>query len=103
MKFLFHEFMSLTKAKQRIVELINEEYPVNSEMNNPIKKRLNSFLSTLNKTINVFIEHPYVDKVYRDSYYNYFSTKYKEYQRDAIRISFFSNNVTEKNFSTNSN
>jgi len=39
--------------------------------------------------LSVYIEYPYVDKVYRDSYYSYFSSKHKEYYRDCIRVCLF--------------
>ena len=53
-------------------------------------------LNTLEKTLIelkddlfVNIEHPYVDKIYRDGYYKYFASKRESYSRDTIRLSFF--------------
>lgn len=40
--------------------------------------------------LSLYIEYPYVDKVYRDSYYTYFSSKHNEYHRDSIRVCLFS-------------
>lgn len=37
----------------------------------------------------VLLEYPYVDKVYRNSYYRYYSSKNNEYHRDCIRVSLF--------------
>ena len=46
----------------------------------------------------VLIEYPYVDKVYRDSYYSYFSSKHNAYSRDCIRLSFFSEKISLEYF-----
>ncbi|EMK00263.1 MULTISPECIES: hypothetical protein [unclassified Leptospira] len=37
----------------------------------------------------VVFEYPYVDPLYRDSYYTYYSAKHRRYERDCIRIHFF--------------
>lgn len=60
---------------------------------------LNEYLNHLNhEKIQAYIEYPYVDKVYRDSYYHYYSTKNKAYDRNCIRISFFNDNIDWENF-----
>lgn len=66
---------------------------------------INNGLQNLQKTINelkeglyVIIEHPYVDKTYRDGYYKYFASKRDVFSRDTIRVSFFSKRVEEKDF-----
>lgn len=63
-----------------------------------IKKALNNHLLMLKDDILVFIEYPYVDKVYRDSYYNYFSTKHHQYERDCARLTLFEKDVTDNHF-----
>lgn len=55
--------------------------------------------SSFKRGINVFIEYPYVDKLYRNTYYNYFSTKHKTYERDCVRLSFFKTDVNLKQLS----
>lgn len=50
---------------------------------------LTQFLKDLKPELKMVVETDYVDKVYRDSYYSYFSTKLKDYGRSCIRISFF--------------
>ena len=37
----------------------------------------------------IFAESGYVDRVFRDSYYHYYSSKLANYKRDCIRLSFF--------------
>jgi len=44
------------------------------------------------------VEYPYVDRVYRDSYYEYFSSKRKKYNRDCLRISIFNKKITATDF-----
>lgn len=54
-----------------------------------IARKLAEFLSEMRPELMMVIESEYVDKVYRDSYYSYFSTKLKDYGRNCLRISFF--------------
>ncbi len=57
-----------------------------------LHKKLKSNLETLRRDLIVIIETEYVDKVYRDSYYRFFSTKMKDYNRNCVRLSFFEPN-----------
>ena len=50
---------------------------------------LTQFLDEMRPELKMIVETDYVDKVYRDSYYSYFSTKLKDYGRNCLRISFF--------------
>lgn len=59
---------------------------------------LSRFFEDLKENLSVFIEYPYVDKVYRDSYYTYFSSKHNHYYRDCIRVSFFDNVIKPEDF-----
>jgi len=52
----------------------------------------------LKDTIYLLAESHYVDKVYRDSYYHYYSSKLGKYKRDCIRISFFEGAISEPDF-----
>ncbi len=52
----------------------------------------------LRKDLNCFIEYPYVEKVYRDSFYNYYSTKHNSTIRNCARISFFTNKISIEDF-----
>lgn len=56
---------------------------------------LDAFLRQLNEDLFCLIEFPYVDKVYRDTYYTYFSTKHYKYSRDCIRVSLFKQELSE--------
>lgn len=60
--------------------------------------RFNSFTSELKDTLYVTLEYPYVDKTYRDTYYSYFSSKLDAFPRNAIRLSFFEEQIPEEYF-----
>ena len=47
------------------------------------------YFSVLVQNLAIVVEYPYVDKVYRNSYYRYYSGKAKPVSRDCIRLSFF--------------
>ena len=54
-------------------------------------QRIKEQLNTLRQDLKMVVETEYVDSVYRDSYYSYFSTKLKSYRRFCVRLSFFEN------------
>jgi hypothetical protein len=43
----------------------------------------------------IYVEYPYVEKFYRDTYYHFYSMKYNQYDRNCIRLSFFKDIVEE--------
>lgn len=62
-----------------------------------------SFLGTSNEEITIVLENYYVDCVYRDSYYNFFSNKHLEFERNSKRITFFQGDVSTDIFQNNGN
>lgn len=65
---------------------------------NGIENELDLYLSELKDDLYYLIEYPYVDKVYRNSYYLYFSSKHKTYQRDCLRVSIYNEEVCYEEF-----
>lgn len=63
-----------------------------------INNNLRCHLDRLKDELYTVIESPYVDKVYRDSYYSYYSSKYGTCQRDGIRLCFFLSEVDRSMF-----
>ncbi|MBK1442761.1 hypothetical protein JHJ32_22400 [Parapedobacter sp. ISTM3] len=59
-----------------------------------IEDRLIRFLKP---DLHFLIEYPYVDRLYRNSYYNYYSSKNFRYSKDALRVSIFRNGLGEDN------
>ena len=60
--------------------------------------RVRAFINELRQELWCYVEFPYVDKVYRDSYYTYFASKLDTISRDCLRISFFSLEITDDDF-----
>jgi hypothetical protein len=63
-----------------------------------IENELYKVFDKLDENLWVAIEYPYVDKVYRDSFYSYFASKHNTYYRDCIRISFFAKEIKNEDF-----
>jgi hypothetical protein len=63
-----------------------------------VKEILSPYVKALRDDLYVLIEYPYVDKVYRDSFYTYFSSKHTKYERDCVRLSFFNLKFEETDF-----
>ena len=55
---------------------------------NAVKDLVEKYFSVLSPNLVVVIEYPYVDKVYRNSYYRYYAGKAEQTSRDCIRLSF---------------
>ena len=69
-----------------------------NEKQDNIENSLRAHFDALKDNLWFYLEYPYVDKVYRNSYYSYFSSKHKEYNRDCIRISIFNSKIDHKQF-----
>jgi hypothetical protein len=76
--------------------LAEEAYMMSEGQKKDAEEKLREFINTLSPSVCAVIEYPYVDKLYRDSYYNYFATKYDHYPKDVIRISFFDKDILTK-------
>lgn len=63
-----------------------------------IKDELKRMTDGLRQDLSCCIEYPYVDMYYRDTYYNYYAKKHKDYNRYCFRISFFDGDVEYGNF-----
>lgn len=57
------------------------------------KQKVSLFLGNLKDDVFVVIETDYVDKVYRDTYYNYFASKLNNVSRNCIRMSFLDSGI----------
>lgn len=66
----------------------------------PKDKRILDLVGALKENLTFVYEKPYIDKVFRDSYYTYFASKHKSIKRDCIRISIFEGSFNEADFFT---
>jgi len=72
----------------------------NRKVKDEASERLKLFLESLKEDLTFYVEFPYVEKYYRDSYYNFFSTKSAEYHRNCIRIAVFKGKIDSTLFRT---
>jgi hypothetical protein len=63
-----------------------------------MQQQLNPYMATLKNELYAVIEAPYVDSMYRDAYYSYYSSKLSAYLRDGCRVSFFSRQIEYDDF-----
>jgi hypothetical protein len=61
----------------------------------PVYSRLNNLLKKLKDDLWFVLESPYVDRHYRDTYYSYYSSKFKKIGRDCIRVHIFHEKITK--------
>lgn len=57
-----------------------------------------NMISDLRDDLWCYIENPYVDRIYRDAYYNFYSSKLEDYNRNCLRISFFNQEIRQEMF-----
>lgn len=60
--------------------------------------KLDAFIKKIDDNTFIGIEYPYVDKLFRDSYYGYYSSKLKLYKKNCVRLSFFSSPISSTDF-----
>lgn len=72
----------LTKLESALVSL---RFPTGQAKLDALQK----FLNTLRDDLVVGVETEYVDAMYRDEYYHFYSTKMHDYSRNCVKMSFF--------------
>ena len=98
MQLITTQFLPIKKVDIYINELFEKKYHLHQYPRTSSINALKNYLSHLRDDIYILVEHPYVDKVYRDSYYHYYSSKNQEYHRDCARLSFFSKELKLEDF-----
>lgn len=90
--------VSKSDVLEGIVTILNEDF--NFRIHEKQIERLEDFINRHIDGLYYFLEFPYVDKVYRDSYYNYFSMKNYPYSRDCLKVGVFSCEIEFDDFYT---
>jgi hypothetical protein len=91
--------VSKEELKVRIIESLHTFLSINKDWaENIYTQLLYSHFDQLIDNLHILVEMPYVDKVYRDSYYSYFSSKLGSYNKDCIRLSFFKGLIDGEDF-----
>lgn len=94
-------YVPISNANDLMQQLLKEEFAIDSEIAKEIAEGVQSHFDNLIDTCFLVVETEYIDKVYRDSYYEYYSSKLVPYKRNCVRISIFQSEVREEDF-TNS-
>jgi hypothetical protein len=90
------EFQTYNEKRKFIDELskhLGSTFGISGIEKQKVKKQLQVILDKFIDDVFIIVEYPYVDKYYRDTYYNFFSKKHAPHQRDSVRVSFFYNRV----------
>lgn len=94
-KQLQYGYFPITELYDTVSSFICDEFKF---FPSSIEPTLDELTQLLREDLNFYMEYPYVEKVYRDSFYNYYSTKHNSTIRNCARIAFFSNEVMESDF-----
>ena len=79
----------ITEISQMTEELVSLIDDIFGFPKDDCRTLVDNYFQHLRDDLIVLIEYPYVDSVFRDSYYFYFSSKHRVYDRNGIRLSFF--------------
>lgn len=90
----FYQIQNLASGLQNVLQ---GRYPVTAD---EIDASISPLVKLLKPSLYAHIEYPYVDRVYRDSYYHYFSSKHEPYSRDAVRVGIFDGPIEADDFNS---
>lgn len=85
-------------TKSKLPEVVDKAFTDYFNLSDDVAGIVRSFINPLKRQCNFFVEYPYVDKVYRNSYYNFYSSKLRKYRRNCIRISIFTTKINNEDF-----
>jgi hypothetical protein len=94
-KFILSDFFDISQLNVKVSSFVESSFKIFPEN---IQYEINYFSSLLRNDLVCYMEYPYVEKVYRDSYYHYYSTKHNLKIRDCARISFFDSKIKLSDF-----
>jgi len=95
---MYFELKRLAEIQAHLPSILEQEFKINDFVSNSSVRELDNLFGKFIPDIWVGIESQYVDKLYRDAYYNYYGSKLNAYQRDCIRLSFFDGPVSLEDF-----
>jgi len=78
-----------------IIEFYKRNFHL-EELSPEFESMVSGYLEELRDDCWFMIEYPYVDKLYRNNYYNFYASKHKDYPRDCIRVSLFSEEINTR-------
>jgi len=89
------KIIAITQLTDELVSLIEDIFGFPKDN---CRNLVENYFRHLRDDLTVLIEYPYVDNVFRDSYYFYFSSKHRDYDRNCIRLSFFEGQISLESF-----
>jgi hypothetical protein len=95
---MYFQISSISKLDDCLPDIIEESLGFKDSDRDDAMNTIRNFISGFIPDIMIGIESTYIDKLYRDAYYNYYSSKLSEYKRDCIRLSFFAGEITLDDF-----
>jgi hypothetical protein len=85
---------SIKTAPELLIQLLSTEFGIGERFCKEVyDQNVAIHFNNLKNTIYLFVETNYIDKTYRDSYYNYYSSKSNNYIKYCIRISLFDKKI----------
>jgi len=91
-------FVDKEGFSDKLKGLIAGRYTVTNDFLESSLKNVETYIKGFTDGLWFVIEHPYVDKLYRDTFYHYFSSKLGDYSRDSIKISVFNSEIDNAHF-----
>lgn len=87
-------FHSIQDLKDLLSYLFQQSFKYGKEhIDAVLGKDVQLTIDALKDDLFVWVELPYVDKMYRDTFYHYYASRQKNYERNCIRISLFSKKI----------
>jgi hypothetical protein len=89
----------INEGPELVKKLLQEEFNINEkDAEHLAQKAVKPHLDKLKPECYILAETNYIDKVYRDSYYHYYSSKLSKYKRDCFRLSIFEGEIDDNDF-----
>jgi len=89
----------IKQAGELIKQLLHQEFSISPETSELLYDRnIIKHFDRLKEELYLVAETNYIDKVYRDSYYHYYSSKLSNYKRNCVRISLFAGEIKMEEF-----
>lgn len=82
------EIVNKADLEDRLIDIFQKKFEFNVHESQIAFSNIRC-LKDIRDDIYIGIEYPYVDKLYRNSYYHYWGSKFKDYRRYCIRLSFY--------------
>lgn len=89
----------ITNGVELVKKLLTDEFNIIEQTAAKLADaKIKPHFQKLKDSCYILAETAYVDKVYRDSYYHYYSSKLGRYRRDCIRLSIFEGEINDSDF-----